>query len=147
MAENIITNADDVDIVLESEVSEQRRGSPNSMGRIVADEFSINVGQTITSVSGVGYNVPAGLSKGDLEYSFSFVINGDDVTVMDMVSDDVGDSLPFSFTARKVDDNGDVQWEYALTTCLADTEELSGTTDESIQLNVEGLAVGLDKEV
>ena len=146
MANNIITNADDVDIILESEVSDTRRGSPNSMGRIVADEFSISVGQTITSVSGVGYNTPAGLSKGDLEYSFSFVINGDDTTVMDMVSDADGDSLPFSYTARKVDDNGDVQWEYSLGTCLADTEEISGTTDETMQMSVEGLAVTVDKE-
>lgn len=146
MADNIITNADDVDVVLESEDG-TKAGTPNAMGRVVASDFTITAEQDISSVGSIGHVTPAGLSKGDLEYSFSFTVSGEDVTVMDMVSDEVGDSIPFSLTARKTDENGNIVWEYSLTTCLADTEEITATTGETMELAVEGLAALLDKDV
>lgn len=144
MANNIVTNADDVDIILESDG--EKHGTPNSMGRFNANEFTLTVDQDITSEGMVGQNTPAGLSKGDLEYSFSFTVVGQDTTMMDMVSDDTGDSLPFSMTARKVD-GGETQWEYSIETCLADTEEITGTSGETLEVSVEGLGAGFDKEV
>lgn len=140
MAQNIVTNADDVELVLDF--------NDGPTGRVVAQDFTITVEQTINSISGISQNTPKGLTKGDLEYSFSFTIQGEDTQVMGNVSDSDGDSLPFDMDASKLPDQGsDAEWEYALLTCLADTEEISGTTDETMELAVEGMAAGFDKEV
>lgn len=138
MAENIVTNADDVDLTVDFH--------DGPLVRVVAQDFTITAEQTINSVSGISQNTPKGLTKGDLEYSFDFSIQGEDTEIMDNVSDSDGDSLPFDMTASKQEDNGsDATWEYALTTCLADTEEISGTTGETMELSVEGMAAGFDK--
>lgn len=140
MAKNIVTNADDVELVVDFD--------DGPTVRVVAQDFTITAEQTINSISGISQTAPKGLTKGDLEYSFSFTVQGEDTSVMDNVSDDIGDALPFDFTASKLSDEGsDAQWEYALTTCLADTEEISGTTDEAMELSVEGMAAGFDKDI
>lgn len=146
MAQNIVTNADDVDLFLDFNT-----GDDDDLGyRVIAQDFTITVDQTINSVGGVSQNVPKGLTKGDLEYSFSFTIEGEDTKVMRNVSDSDGDSIPFDLTASKPSDtgaDGETEWEYALITCLAETEEISATTDETVEMSVEGMAAVLDKDV
>lgn len=140
MPENLVTNADDVDLTVEFE--------DGTVVRVVAQEFSISVDQTIGSVSGISQNTPKGLTKGDLEYTWSFVVQGEDVNVMDGVSDSDGDALPFDMSATKLPDQGsNAEWEYALTTCLRESEEVSGSTDEAMELSLEGMAVSLDKDL
>jgi len=144
MPEDILTDANDVDVVFEQDGNQY--GTPNSMMRKTVNEFTITVGQTISSEGMVGQHAPAGLSKGDLEYTFSFTLSGDDGDIQGMVSDEIGDSLPFNMTAKKVED-GTEQWSYSLRTCLADTEEVTGTTGETLEVSVEGMAARLNKDV
>lgn len=134
---DIVTNADDVYLKVDFE-------QDDTWHNVVGQDFSITSEQTIGSISGISQNKPKGLTKGDLEYSFSFTIQGADTEVMKKVSDSSGDAKPFNLVAKKMGEgeDADVEWEYSLTTCLADTEEISGTTDEAIEMSVEGMSAG-----
>lgn len=145
MAENVITNANDVELVLER--SGDKVGTPRTMGRIVVDEFSITIDEDDQSVSGVGFRLPAGISYGDIELSWSFTIMGDDLDVFNMVATEDGESHAFSFTARKTDDDGNVQWEFALDTAVRTSEEVSATSGDPMEYALEGIAVSLDRRV
>lgn len=142
MAENIITNADDVEIIIQS--GDTQRGSEQDMGRLVVDEFSITKEEDNSLESGVGQRNSAGISLGDIEHSFSFTMLGQDVTTFEMVADQKGESKIFSMTARKREEDT-VEWEYALDTCVAGTEELSASSGDPIEYTVDGLAVSVDK--
>lgn len=144
MAENIITNANDVELILEGDRTS--RGTPQSMGRIVVDEFTITRDEDGELVSGVGFQLPAGITNGDIEHSFSFTMQGQDVAVFDMVATGDGRSKIFSFTARKTDEEGSVEWEFALDTCKAQTEEISASSGDPMEYSVDGIAVSVDKE-
>lgn len=146
MAKNLVTNADDVDLYVDFSPATSDEDGETTAYRLIAQDFTITVDQTINSISGISQNVPKGLTKGDIEYTFSFSVQGQDTKVMENVSDDDGDSTVFDMNATKTDDNGNIEWEYSLTTCLADTEEVSGSTDEAMELSVEGMAAGFDKE-
>lgn len=143
MADNIITNANDVELVLERDGT--KRGTASGMGRVVVDEFSITREEDDSLESGVGHRLPAGITNGDITHSFSFTITGQDVTVFDMIATKDGRSRVFSFTARKRD-GSTIEWEYALDTCKATTEELSGSSGDPTEYSVEGIAVTVDKK-
>lgn len=142
MAENIITNANDVELILEA--GDTDRGTPSDMGRIVVDEFTITREEDDSLVSGVGFHLPSGISNGDIEFSFSFTMMGQDVDTFEMVASADGISRIFSFTARKRDED-DVEWEYALDTCKATTEEITASSGDPMEYSVDGIAVSVDK--
>lgn len=142
MADNIITNANDVELFLQADG--EKRGTLQSMGRIVVDDFSITKEEDNSLESGVGFRLPAGVSMGDVTFNFSFTLLGDDVDVFQMVAEDDGMSSPFSLTAMKRD--GDtIEWEVALDTCLAGTEEWSASSGDPMEYSVEGIAVSMEK--
>jgi len=140
MAE-LVTNADDVELFVNP-----RDGS---QFRLKANEFTLSNEQTINSIGEVGKNQPKGLTKGDIEITFDFTIMGEDTELMEIIKDRNGDSKPFDMTARKSLGSGgsNAVWEYSLQLCLADTEEVSGTTGEAMELSVEGMAGGMDRLV
>lgn len=143
MAENIITNANDVELYLEADGVQ--RGTSQSMGRIVVDDFSITKDEDSELISGVGHQLPAGISNGDIEHGFSFTMQGEDVAVFEMIAGASGRSSVFSFTARKREDDGTLRWEFALDTCKATSEEISGTSGDPMEYAAEGIAVSVDK--
>lgn len=142
MAENIITNANDVELVLQA--GGTKRGTTGELGRVVVDEFSITREEDDELVSGVGFRLPAGITNGDIEHGFSFTILGQDVATFEMIATADGKSRIFSFTARKRD-GSTVEWEYALDTCKATMEEISGSSGDTMEYQVEGIAVSVDK--
>lgn len=142
MAENIITNANDVELVMTADGT--NKGTPQSMGRIVVDDFTLTRSEDVQSVSGVGFQLPAGLSNGDIELEYSFTMMGEDADVFDMVATADGHSRIFSFTARKMED-GEIQWSYTFDTCKAASEEISGTSGDPMEYAVEGFAVSYDR--
>lgn len=144
MAEHEVTNADDVELYISANGT--RRGSSQEQGRIIVDEFTITKEEDNSSVSGVGQRLPTGISRGDIELSFDFTMLGEDVSVFEMVAGSSGESKPFSLTARKTDDAGNIAWEKALETCIAGSEELSASSGDPMEYAVSGLAVGLDSE-
>lgn len=149
MSEHLITNANDVELILETgdvDAGGNRRGTPQSMGRIVVDEFTVTKSEDDSLVSGVGYRLPAGITNGDIEHEFSFTMMGQDVATFEMIAESDGRSRVFSFTARKTDGDGNVEWEYALDTCKATSEELSASSGDPMEYAVEGIAVAVDKQ-
>lgn len=145
--EDLITNADDVDVYI-TEVSDEVVNLIQTPYRVKANEFTITVDQDVGSSGTVGQNAPAGLTRGDLEYSFEFNIEGDDGGLQRVVSDNIGNSLPFSFRAEKpnLPDTEGGGWTYYFGTSLAETEEISGTSGEALGLSVEGMSTSLNKE-
>jgi len=144
MADNKITNANDVELILESPDG-TNRGTSQSMGRIVVDDYSFGREEDSELVSGVGFQLPAGISDGDITFSFSFTMMGEDVSTFQMIANADGTSNIFSFTAQRPDDEGTVIWEYALDTCKATSEEISGSSGDTTEYAVEGIAVSVDK--
>lgn len=142
MAENIVTNANDVELVMSS--SNATRGTAQSNGRVIVDEFSISREEDDSLVSGVGFQLPGGITNGDITHNFSFTISGQDVAVFEMIASKDGKSQVFSFTARKQEDDV-IEWEYALDTCKATSEELSASSGDVMEYSVEGIAVSVDK--
>lgn len=139
----VITNANDVELVLEQGSS--KVGTPRTMGRIVVDDFTITREEDDSLVSGVGFRLPGGVSYGDITFGWSFTMMGHDTDVFDLVATDDGESQAFSFTARKTDEDGNIEFEFALDTCLATTEEYSGTSGDPTEYPVEGIAVSMER--
>jgi hypothetical protein len=147
MAHNIITNANDVELIIKSpELG--KRGTAQSMGRIVVDDFSITREEDDSLESGVGFRLPAGISNGDITINFSFTMTGDDVDTFEMVADSRGRSNIINITARKPnpDEDEQVDWEIRLSTCKATSEEVSASSGDPIEYAVEGIAVRMDKK-
>lgn len=143
MSEHLITNANDVELVLEADTT--KRGTPGDMGRIVVDDFSITKNEDDSLESGVGMRLPAGISNGDIEHEFSFTMIGQDVATFEMIAQADGKSNVFSFTARKRDGDS-LEWEVALDTCKATTEEISASSGDPMEYSVDGIAVSVDKK-
>lgn len=143
MADNIITNANDVELFLER--GSTKRGTPQDMGRIVVDDFSITKEEDDSLISGVGFRLPAGITNGDITHGFSFTMQGEDVSTFQMIAEADGSSNIFSFTAQRPDDDGTVIWEFALDTCKATSEEVSASSGDVMEYAVEGIAVSVDK--
>lgn len=140
---NVITNANDVELVLEQ--GGTKVGSPRNMGRIVVDEFTITREEDDSLVSGVGFRLPAGVTYGDITFSWDFTMMGSDTDTFDMVANEDGESTAFSFTARKTDDNGDIEFEFALDTCVTTSEEYSGSSGDATEYPVSGIAVSMER--
>lgn len=143
MSEHIITNANDVELILES--GGTKRGTPRDMGRIVVDEFTITREEDDSLVSGVGFRLPAGVTYGDIEFGWSFTMIGEDTEVFDMVSTEDGRSRAFSFTARKTDSDDTLQWEIALDTCVTTSDEYSATSGDPSEVPLEGIATDYER--
>lgn len=143
MAENIITNANDVELVLES--GSTTAGTSRDMGRLVVDDFTLTREEDDSLVSGVGFRLPAGVTYGDITFGFDFTMLGQDLTVFDMIATDSGESKAFSFTARKTDDDDNLEWEISLDTCLATTDEVTASSGDPMEVPVEGIAVSYER--
>jgi hypothetical protein len=142
-----ITSANDIELVIErgSRISTTDTSSP--MGRMVVDEFSLSREQGSDHVPSVGENTAVGYYEGVSMWSFSWTMMGDDIDTFEIVTQDDGASQEFSFTARKVNDDGSVAWEEALISCTLTSEEKSASADEALEYSVEGIGVGYDREL
>lgn len=136
-----ITNANDVELILESDEDDTTRGTTGEAGRIVVDEFTITREEDDELVSGVGNRHSVGITNGDITHSWSFTIMGQDLDTFDMVATADGRSRRFSMTARKFNDNGQKEWEVSLPICKATSEEWDASTGDAMEYPVEGIAL------
>lgn len=141
--ENIITSANQVEVVLER--SGTKRGTSPSMGRIVVDEYEISRTEDDSLGSGVGQRLPAGIIYGDIEFEWSFTLLGDDTRVFQMIATRDGKSVPFSMTARKTDENGTLQWEVGVDFCVATSDASSASSGDAHEVPVEGIAANYER--
>lgn len=149
MADNIITNANDVDLIIQSNPaspSGEKRGTADSMGRIVVDDFSISKEEDDSLVSGVGHRLPGGITYGDITFGYSFTLQGEDVSLFEMVANERGESNIFSFTAQKTEDDGTMRWQVSLGVAISTSEEWSGTSGDPMEYSVDGIGFQMDKQ-
>lgn len=137
------TNADDVELivsVVERNDAGTRTGSTTltTTARVVVDSFTISSDEDLTGLSGVGNPEALGISQGNVEHSFDFVIQGEDAKTFKNLASDDGRANELEIIAR-LDDYRD-----KLVGARAGTRELSGSDGDPVEFSVSGIATGRD---
>jgi len=138
------TNANDVELVVSKVESDGAGASTTTTkiaetAKVVVDEFSIGADEDLEGLSGVGNAEALGISQGDVEYSFSFTIQGEYAKLFKNLASDNGRANELEIIAR-LDDYKD-----KLTGCRAGTRDLSGSSGDPVEFEVEGIATGRDE--
>jgi len=135
------TNANDVELVV-SKVEGDGSGAsaPTTKiaktAKVVVDDFTIGSDEDLEGLSGVGNAEALGISQGDVEHSFSFTIQGEYAKLFKNLASDDGRANELEIVAR-LDDYKDV-----LRGCRAGTRDLSGSSGDPVEFEVEGIATG-----
>lgn len=136
------TNANDVSLVV-SEVNRDDSGTREGTSEIgttstvVVDDFSIGTEEDLTSLSGVGNPEALGISQGDVEHSFSFTIQGEDANLFSsLASDSTGQATEIEIVVTLE------SYTTTLTGAYAGTRNLSGSSGDPVEYEVEGVAKG-----
>ncbi|WP_226041170.1 hypothetical protein [Natrinema sp. DC36] len=137
------TNANDVELIV-SQVERDNSGSRTgatelaNTARIVVDEFSIGTEEDLSGLSGVGNPRALGVSSGDVEDTFSFTVQGEDAELFKGLASDNGRAVELEIVVRLED------YRDKLTGARAGTRNLSGSSGDAVEFEVEGLATGRD---
>lgn len=135
------TNANDVELTV-SEVERTDDGSRSGSAtigdtaNIVVDDFSIETDEDLEGLSGVGNSAPQGVTRGDIDYSFSFTVQGEDAELFTSLASDDGRANELEIVVKLED------YKDKLTGAYAGTRELSGTSGDAVEFAVEGIATG-----
>jgi hypothetical protein len=138
------TNADDVQLVIsvvERDESGTKVGDTKiaDTASIVVDDFSIGSEEDLEGLSGVGNATPLGVSRGDIEHSFSFTVQGEDADLFTgLVKDDDGRSAELEIVA--IAD----EYKDKLTGAFAGTRDWSGSSGDPTEFEAEGMATNRD---
>lgn len=128
-----ITNANDVRLVVKT-------GQNGDLGltdraRIVVDNFNFTVDEDNEGLSGVGNHTPVGVTRGDVEYSWSFSIQGEDGDLLRAIALDNGRSREIEFLAKGR--SFTVKMGSGYLTSLS----YDGDSGEAVEWSAEGMAV------
>lgn len=138
------TNTDDVTLVVsqvERDDTGARTGTTEIVdtAAIVVDDFSIGTEEDLEGLSGIGNAEPLGISQGDIEHSFSFTVQGEDAELFTgLASGEEGraNELEIIVQAEDLRDK--------LTGAYAGTRNLTGSSGDPLEFEVEGMATGRD---
>jgi len=142
------TNANDVTLTV-SQVQRDDTGTRTGNGEelantnaITVDDFSIDTEEDMEILTGIG-NAEAGaqngggVSKGDIEHSFSFTVQGEDADLFNgLASDDSGRAVELEIVVSME------EYVDTLTGAWAGTRNVSGSSGDAIEYEVEGVATG-----
>ena len=131
-----ITNANDVRLVI-SAVGESDYAMTDA-ARIVVDDFNFTIEEDNEPLSGVGNHRPVGITRGDIEYSFSFTVQGEDGDLLETIATRRGRSREITFTATGREFVCKMISGY-LTSLTYD-----GSTGEAVEWAAEGVAMNAD---
>lgn len=136
------TNTDDVTLIV-SEVlrddSGSRTGSTEiaNTSAIVVDDFSIETEEDMEALSGIGNAEALGISKGDIEHSFSFTVQGEDAELFNgLASNSDGRAVELEIVVKAED------YKDKLTGAWAGTRNVSGSSGDPLEFEAEGVATG-----
>lgn len=137
------TNANDVELIVsrvERDDSGSRTGATTlaDTSRIVVDEFSIESDEDLSGLSGVGNPEALGVSRGDVEHSFSFTVQGEDAELFKNLASDDGRANELEIIVRLQD------YKDKLTGARAGTRNLSGSSGDAVEYEAGGIATGRD---
>jgi len=137
------TNANDVRLVVsrvERDETGTRTGTTQiaSTAAIVVDDFSIDTEQDMDGLSGVGNFNPQGVSKGDLEHTFSFTVQGEDDELFGNLAATNGDANELGIVIQMD------AYRDKLAGAYAGTRSLSGSSGDATEYEVSGMARSRD---
>lgn len=138
------TNTDDVTIIV-SQVLRDNSGTRTgttelvNTSAIVVDDFSIESEEDLEPLSGIGNAEALGISQGDIEHSFSFTVQGEDADLFNgLASDDDGRANELELIVKMEN------YQDKLTGAYAGTRNVSGSSGDPVEFEVEGVATGRD---
>lgn len=146
MAENVITNANDVVVTLEAQ-NVDGSSVTTDIGRFVVDEFTLTRNEEDETVSGISVHFPEGFSNGNVTYEFEFTMMGSDTDVFNRVSTANGRSRVVSMTARHLDESGSLDWEFSLGAAKATSEEVDLSSGDTMEYPVSGVGMQYERQV
>jgi len=135
------TNADDVTIIIsqvERNDAGERTGSTElaNTNVVSASDFSIDTEEELEIISGIGNAEGIGISKGDIEHTFSFTVMGEDAELFNgLVENDSGRAVELELLVRMN------EYKDKLTECYAGTRSLSVSDGDTVEYEVEGVAL------
>jgi len=140
------TNANDVSLIV-SEVDRSgdtptttglvsSSGNVKNTHAVVVDDFSIGTEEDFEGLSGIGNPEALGMSQGDVEHTFSFTIQGEDASLFTSLADSDGRANELQITVKMQD------YKDTLSGAYAGTRNLSGSSGDPIEFEVEGVATG-----
>jgi hypothetical protein len=141
------TNADEVTLIIEqvsrsdgSRTTSSILGSDNGpvSGAVVVDDFSIETEEDLESLTGIGNYEALGISKGDVEHSFSFTVQGEHADLFQdlAASDGTAEELDIIVKMDTYKDK--------LVSAYAGTRNLSVSNGDPAEFEVEGIALDRD---
>lgn len=143
------TNTDDVTLIV-SQVNRDDTGTRTgtteiaNTSAIVVDDFSIDTEEDLEILTGVGNaeasgQAAGGVSKGDIEHSFSFTVQGEDADVFNsLASDDDGRAVELEIIVQAE------EYKDKLVGAWAGTRNISGSSGDALEFEAEGVATGRD---
>lgn len=138
------TNTDDVTLII-SQVNRDDSGTRvgttelTNTSAVVVDDFGIESDEDMEALSGVGNAEALGVSRGDIEHSFNFTVQGEDAELFSsLASDDDGRAVELQILVRMED------YKDKLTGAYAGTRNLTGSSGDPVEFEVEGIATGRD---
>jgi hypothetical protein len=138
------TNANDVTLivsVVERDDTGSRTGTTQlaNTASLVVDDFSLDTDENLEGLRGVGNRVPQGISRGDLEHQFSFTVQGEDADLLTGLTE--SSTSDANSTAKELEITAKFeQVNITLTGAYAGTRNVSGSSGDPIELEVEGMA-------
>lgn len=138
------TNTDDVTLIVSEVLRDDtgaRTGSTElaNTSAIVVDDFSIETEEDMEGLSGIGNAEALGISKGDIEHSFSFTVQGEDADLFNgLASDDTGRAVELEIIVKMEN------YKDKLTGAYAGTRNVSGSSGDPIEFEAEGITTGRD---
>lgn len=140
------TNTDDVTLIISAVIRDDtgsRTGSTEiaNTSAVVVDDFSIDTEEDLEILTGVGNaeangQVAGGVSKGDIEHTFSFTVQGEDAFVFQNLTNDNGRAGELEIIVNAQD------YKDKLVGAYAGTRNLSGSSGDPLEFEVEGVATG-----
>lgn len=133
------TNANDVTLTVSTVTRDSSGANTGSTkigksGNISVDEFSIETEEDLTRLSGVGNAEALGISRGDVEHSFSFTVQGEDAELFSNLATDNGRANELQILVKLQD------FKFKLTGAYAGTRNVSGSDGDPIEYEVGGIA-------
>lgn len=138
------TNTDDVTLTIstvEREDGERTTDKLVKTGAIVVDDFSLETEEDLDGLSGIGNRTPLGISRGDVEHSFSFTVQGEDADLFIDIAEGEGGSSDGGTVSAELEIIALFQdVKIKLTGAWAGTRSVSGSSGDPVEYEVEGLA-------
>jgi len=133
------TNANDV-VLTVSRVERNDAGtieSTTTLARtttITVDDFSFDEEEDMSALSGISNANPLGISQGDVEYSFSFTVQGEDAELFTSLATDDGRAVELQIQAV-----GN-SYKKVMGGARAGTRNYSASSGDATEFEVEGMA-------